>query len=45
MSAPRLTIHFSGGLIPSEPQLATSLVVSQGTVKIAIDNLVWENRD
>lgn len=31
-----------GDLIPSEPQLAASLGVSQGTVKKAIDNLVWE---
>jgi GntR family transcriptional regulator len=34
----------SGDLIPSEPQLATLLNVSQGTVKKAIDNLVWEKR-
>ena len=34
----------AGDLIPSEPQLATRLGVSQGTVKKAIDNLVWENR-
>lgn len=32
-----------GDLIPSEPQLAQALSVSQGTVKKAIDNLVWEN--
>ena len=32
-----------GDLIPSEPQLAKHLDVSQGTVKKAIDNLVWEN--
>lgn len=31
-----------GDLIPSEPQLAKQLDVSQGTVKKAIDNLVWE---
>lgn len=31
-----------GDLIPSEPQLAKALQVSQGTVKKAIDNLVWE---
>jgi len=31
-----------GDLIPSEPQLARSLDVSQGTVKKAIDNLVSE---
>jgi len=31
-----------GDLIPSEPQLAKMLEVSQGTVKKAIDNLVWE---
>ncbi|PWG64575.1 GntR family transcriptional regulator [Spiribacter halobius] len=31
-----------GDLIPSEPQLARTLGVSQGTVKKAIDNLVWE---
>jgi len=31
-----------GDLIPSEPQLARMLEVSQGTVKKAIDNLVWE---
>lgn len=31
-----------GDLIPPEPQLAASLKVSQGTVKKAIDNLVWE---
>lgn len=34
----------SGDLIPSEPQLANLLSVSQGTVKKAIDNLVWENK-
>ena len=33
-----------GDLIPSEPQLARHLEVSQGTVKKAIDNLVWERR-
>lgn len=33
-----------GDLIPSEPQLARELSVSQGTVKKAIDNLVWERR-
>lgn len=33
-----------GDLIPSEPQLAKQLNVSQGTVKKAIDNLVWERR-
>lgn len=31
-----------GDLIPSEPQLAKTLDVSQGTVKKAIDNLVWQ---
>jgi len=31
-----------GDLIPSEPQLAEQLNVSQGTVKKAIDNLVWQ---
>jgi GntR family transcriptional regulator len=31
-----------GDLIPPEPQLASALGVSQGTVKKAIDNLVWE---
>lgn len=31
-----------GDLIPSEPQLARTLAVSQGTVKKAIDNLVNE---
>ncbi len=31
-----------GDLIPSEPQLAKQLGVSQGTAKKAIDNLVWE---
>lgn len=31
-----------GDLIPSEPQLSRVLGVSQGTVKKAIDNLVWE---
>ena len=34
----------SGDLIPSEPPLASLLGVSQGTVKKAIDNLVWENK-
>ncbi|MFT5657622.1 MAG: GntR family transcriptional regulator [Gammaproteobacteria bacterium] len=34
----------SGDLIPSEPQLASTLGVSQGTVKKAIDNLVWEKK-
>lgn len=34
----------SGDLIPSEPQLAETLGVSQGTVKKAIDNLVWEKK-
>jgi len=34
----------SGDLIPSEPQLAATLNVSQGTVKKAIDNLVWEKK-
>jgi|TARA_B110000261_G_scaffold46551_2_gene54624 GntR family transcriptional regulator len=34
----------SGDLIPSEPQLAATLAVSQGTVKKAIDNLVWEKK-
>ncbi|BBB29523.1 GntR family transcriptional regulator [Neptunomonas japonica] len=33
-----------GDLIPSEPQLALLLGVSQGTVKKAIENLVNENR-
>jgi len=33
-----------GDLIPSEPQLAKQLNVSQGTAKKAIDNLVWERR-
>ncbi len=33
-----------GDLIPSEPQLARQLGVSQGTAKKAIDNLVWERR-
>lgn len=33
-----------GDLIPSEPQLANQLRVSPGTVKKAIDNLVWERR-
>ena len=33
-----------GDLIPSEPELAKQLGVSQGTVKKAIDNLVWERR-
>jgi GntR family transcriptional regulator len=32
-----------GDLIPSEPQLAVFLGVSQGTAKKAIDNLVWES--
>jgi len=31
-----------GDLIPSEPKLAKQLNVSQGTVKKAIDNLVWQ---
>jgi GntR family transcriptional regulator len=31
-----------GDLVPSEPQLAKALGVSQGTVKKAIDNLVWQ---
>lgn len=31
-----------GDLIPPEPQLASALGVSQGTIKKAIDNLVWE---
>ncbi|MEX0871170.1 MAG: GntR family transcriptional regulator [Aquisalimonadaceae bacterium] len=31
-----------GDLIPSESQLAKALAVSPGTVKKAIDNLVWE---
>ncbi|MCP1676951.1 GntR family transcriptional regulator [Natronocella acetinitrilica] len=31
-----------GDLIPSEPQLAKAMSVSPGTVKKAIDNLVWE---
>jgi GntR family transcriptional regulator len=31
-----------GDLIPSEPQLAKRLEVSQGTIKKATDNLVWE---
>lgn len=31
-----------GDLIPSEPQLAEQMNVSQGTVKKAIDNLVWQ---
>ena len=33
-----------GDLIPSEPQLAEKLGVSQGTIKKAIDNLVKEKR-
>ena len=33
-----------GDLIPSEPQLAKQLNVSGGTVKKAIDNLVWRKR-
>lgn len=33
-----------GDLVPSEPQLAQLLDVSQGTVKKAIDNLVWRKR-
>jgi GntR family transcriptional regulator len=33
-----------GDLIPSEPQLAKQLNVSSGTVKKAIDNLVWRNK-
>lgn len=33
-----------GDLIPSEPQLAKQLKVSPGTVKKAIDNLVWRNK-
>ncbi len=31
-----------GDLIPAEPKLASQLNVSQGTVKKAIDNLVWQ---
>lgn len=31
-----------GDLVPSEAQLAKALGVSQGTVKKAIDNLVWQ---
>lgn len=31
-----------GDLIPAEPKLASTLNVSQGTVKKAIDNLVWQ---
>ena len=31
-----------GDLIPAEPKLAAQLNVSQGTVKKAIDNLVWQ---
>ena len=31
-----------GDLVPSEAQLAKSLGVSQGTVKKALDNLVWQ---
>ncbi|MCP5150227.1 MAG: GntR family transcriptional regulator [Ectothiorhodospiraceae bacterium] len=34
----------AGDLVPSEPQLARALGVSQGTVKKAIDNLVKERR-
>ena len=33
-----------GDLIPSEPQLAKQLKVSSGTVKKAIDNLVWRKK-
>lgn len=33
-----------GDLVPSEPQLAKTLGMSQGTVKKAIDNLVWQKR-
>ena len=33
-----------GDLIPSEPMLSSSLGVSQGTIKKAIDNLVKEKR-
>ncbi|MGB1256834.1 MAG: GntR family transcriptional regulator [Thiolinea sp.] len=33
-----------GDLIPAEPKLAQQLGVSQGTVKKAIDNLVWQKR-
>lgn len=33
-----------GDLIPSEPQLAKKLKVSPGTVKKAIDNLVWRKK-
>lgn len=33
-----------GDLIPSEPQLSKKLDVSVGTVKKAIDNLVWKKR-
>ncbi len=33
-----------GDLIPSEPQLAKQLNVSPGTVKKAIDNLVWQKK-
>lgn len=33
-----------GDLIPAEPRLAEQLGVSQGTVKKAIDNLVWQKR-
>lgn len=33
-----------GDLIPAEPKLAQQLDVSQGTVKKAIDNLVWQKR-
>jgi len=33
-----------GDLVPAEPKLADTLQVSPGTVKKAIDNLVWEKR-
>ena len=33
-----------GDLVPAEPKLADALQVSPGTVKKAIDNLVWEKR-
>jgi len=33
-----------GDLVPAEPKLAATLQVSPGTVKKAIDNLVWEKR-
>ena len=33
-----------GDLVPAEPKLAEILQVSPGTVKKAIDNLVWEKR-